>query len=266
MTAYLVANPPRRAQYRKGRRAKPTGTIVLHTAENAPDLDGPDPTAENMARFIAGRTDAAGSYHLIGDRDSHVQLVPFDWEAFHDGTGSNPWSIGISLACKAAWFRQAPDDQKLWYMARLATMARLASDWLQATHGITVPVRRLTKASATEPGFCSHQDRETWFGKPGRRTDPWGNSDPMWHLFLSLYEDTASTTTPAPQEDDDVKKLLALAKIEYAYRAFGRDPHAKNEAAGLRHWIDRLAGVSDDDAPGVVEECEALLWRHAAKR
>lgn len=242
MTAYLVANPPARSQYRKGRRATPTGTIVLHTAENAPDLVGPDPTAENMARFIAGRTDAPGSYHLIGDRDSQVQLVPFEWEAFHDGTSSNPWSIGISLACKAAWFRAAPDDQKLWYMARLATMARTASDWLQATHGITVPARRLTKASERQAGFCTHMDREAWFGKPGRRSDPWGNSDPMWHLFLSLYEDTASTTTD-PQEADEM--LADIREFHEIYLGASTDPVAWPKAMRVSfdwHLAAYLAG------------------------
>lgn len=208
MAAYLVDHPPARSQYRKGRRATPTGTIVLHTAENAPDLAGADAGAENIARFISQRTDAPGSYHLIGDRDSQILLVPFEWEAFHDGTRSNPWSIGISLAITAEWFRNAPNDQKLWYMARLATMARKASDWLEANHGITVPARRLTKASQREAGFCTHMDRETWEGTPGRRSDPWGNSDAMWHLFLTLYDDTAH------QEDDEVTPddIEAIAK------------------------------------------------------
>lgn len=199
MAAYLEEHPPARSQYRKGRRAKPTGTIVLHTAENTPDLAGADSGAENIARFISQRTDAPGSYHLIGDRDSQIELVPFEWEAFHDGTGSNPWSVGISLAITAAWFRNATNEEKLWYMARLATMARTASDWLEANHGITVPARRLTKASQREAGFCTHMDRENWEGTPGRRSDPWGNSDEMWHLFLTLYDDTAH------QEDEPLK-------------------------------------------------------------
>ena len=75
MSAYLLDHPPRRNQYRVGRRAKPTGTIVLHTAENTPDLAGPDLGAEGIARFISTRTDAAGSYHLLGDRDSEILVV-----------------------------------------------------------------------------------------------------------------------------------------------------------------------------------------------
>jgi hypothetical protein len=232
VTAYLVANPPRRSQYRKGRRAKPTGTIVLHTAENTPDLLGSDNGAEQIARFIANRTDAPGSYHLIGDRDSHLQLVPFEWEAFHDGTNSNPWSIGISLAIQARWFRAAGNEQKLWYMARLATMAREASDWLQAAHGITVPARRLTKASQREAGFCTHMDRETWAGTPGRRSDPWGDDDGMWHLFLTLYADTAPIA--APQENDDVYPLIS--DLYALWR--GKPTAALDDFAGLTFWLN----------------------------
>ena len=98
------------------------------------------------------------------------------------------------------------DQQKLWYMAGLATAAREAADWLQATHGISVPARRLTKATAKQPGFCSHQDREAWFGTPGRRTDPWRNDPVLWDLFLTLYADTAPTT--------DKGFLMALSDAE----------------------------------------------------
>lgn len=235
-TAYLVANPPRRPQYRRPRRAKPTGTIVIHSFEIAPDLVGEDLGAEKGARIIETRTDAAGSYHLLGDRDSHILLVPLEWEAFHDGTNSNPWSVGISLALTAAWFRAASNEQKLWYLARLATMAREASDWLEANHGITVPARRLTKASASEAGFCTHMDRETWFGTPGRRTDPWGNSDDMWHLFLTLYEDTATT----PQEDPLMLTTHEerVAYVRNAYRKFRGQPGTDPEVA---FWVYVIA-------------------------
>mgnify|MGYP006193615921 CR=1 FL=1 len=141
MTAYLVANPPRRSQFRKVRRAKPTGTIVLHSAENAPDLVLPDEGAERIARFIQGRSDP-GSYHVICDQDSQLPLVPFSYEAYHDGTGSNPWSIGLSLALRAADWPKLTNDQRLWYMASLATAARQASDWLKVHHSVSVPARR----------------------------------------------------------------------------------------------------------------------------
>src|SRR5690606_25426318 len=99
------------------------------------------------------------------------------------------------------------DQQRLWYMASLATAAREASDWLRIHHNVSVPVRRLTKASANQPGFCSHQDREDWFGTKGRRTDPWRNDPAMWHLFLTLYEDAARAPQEDPVTDDDVERI-----------------------------------------------------------
>ncbi|MEL6983709.1 MAG: N-acetylmuramoyl-L-alanine amidase, partial [Actinomycetota bacterium] len=98
---YLEDNPPARSQFRVGRRDPVKSVIVVHTAESGTDLSGPDAKAEGVASFIRGRSDA-GSYHLIGDSDSIIQLIRFDNEAFHDRTGSNRWAIGISLAMNAA--------------------------------------------------------------------------------------------------------------------------------------------------------------------
>lgn len=78
MSAYLLDHPPRRRQYRVGRRARPTGTLGRHSFEIAPDLHGADLGAEKGASIIQRRTDAAGSYHLLGDRDSEILLVPLD--------------------------------------------------------------------------------------------------------------------------------------------------------------------------------------------
>ena len=243
MAAYLQDHPPARSQYRKGRRATPTGTIVLHTYEIQPDLVGPDTRAEEGASYISRRTDAPGSYHLLGDRDSDILVVPLEWEAFHDGTGSNPWSVGISLAITAKWFRNAPDDQKLWYMARLATMARKVSDWLEANHGITVPARRLTKTSQREAGFCTHMDRENWAGTPGRRSDPWGTSDEMWHLFLTLYEDTAQHQENDDMSAKDVQQITTA--IDNATKALAKkiDDESDQTRANVRDRISNFGTV-----------------------
>lgn len=257
--AYLVANPPRRSQFRRPRRATPTGSVVMHTAEIAPDLAGEDLGAERIARFISTRTDAPGSYHLIGDRDSQILLVPFEWEAFGDGTGSNPWAIHISLAVTAAWFRAAPNDQKLWYMARLATMARTASDWLEQNHGITVPARRLTPASSNQAGFCTHMDRENWRGTPGRRGDPWGVSDSMWHLFLTLYEDTRRT--PTPQEDDTMhgtEVIAAYGEAGYLNATLHPDKLAQHWR-DIRTWTHAVYAKPVSERDGAVAYIRALL-------
>ena len=99
MSCYLEDHPPRRSQFRRIRRRKPSGVTVLHTAESMLDLIGEDTGAEGVARFICGRTDP-GSYHDLVDSDSAIQLVPYDAEAFQDGTGTNPHALSISWAIR----------------------------------------------------------------------------------------------------------------------------------------------------------------------
>lgn len=178
---YLQKNAPRIKQFRKGRRKKIKPVIVLHTAESVSDTVGEDTKAEAVARFVRTRT-TYGSYHLIGDRDSIIQLVSFSDEAFHDGTGSNSWSIGISLAMKSAdWTKKSfPVDQ---YLNSMVQMAGVASDWLERNGYGEVKAKRLTKAQsnlADANGFISHGDRD-----PSRRSDP-GVAFP-WANFLDMY-------------------------------------------------------------------------------
>lgn len=181
MTAYLIANPPRIRQFRRPRRAKPSGVIVIHTAESFPDEVGPDTGAESVARFIRDRTNY-GSYHDLCDSDTIVNLVPYDAEAYHDATGSNPHSLSVSAATQAAKWDQLDDD---WVRATVVNMARAAARqaaWLHAEHGIVVPAKTRTRTETEQrmPGFISHAKRD-----PARRTDP-GPSFP-WSLFLSTY-------------------------------------------------------------------------------
>lgn len=189
MAAYLIDNPPRIRQFRLPRRATPSGVVVVHTAESFPDETGPDAGAENVARFIRDRTNF-GSYHDLADSDSLINLVPYDAEAFHDGTGSNPHSYGLSAATQAAkWPNLSPE----WTDATVRNMARGAARyarWIKREHGITIPARRITRAQseARVPGFISHGERD-----PGRRTDP-GRFFP-WEKFLTYYAEELGGTT-----------------------------------------------------------------------
>lgn len=181
MAAYLIDNPPRTRQFRRPRRATPSGVIVVHTAESFPDETGPDTGAENVARFIANRSDF-GSYHDLADSDSLIQLVPYDAEAFHDGTGSNPHSYGVSAATQAAKWVQMGNE---WTDACVRNMARGAARyarWIKREHGVDIPAKRITRAQseARVPGFISHGERD-----PGRRSDP-GATFP-WTKFLNYY-------------------------------------------------------------------------------
>jgi len=209
MSYYLLDHPPARSQFRTTRRADPTGCIVAHTAESMLDVIDPDTGAENVARFISRRTDAAGSYHRIGDRDSIVPMMPFSYEAFHDGTGSNRWSIGISLAMRAAEWPKLDGMHRHQLVVTMAKMAAEAAQWLKAEHGVTVPARRITKAQSNAgwSGFIAHGERD-----PGRRSDP-GPGFP-WDAFLIEYVSQMSQPPPETENDMTPAEIAAIKAIQ----------------------------------------------------
>ncbi|MEM7275247.1 MAG: N-acetylmuramoyl-L-alanine amidase, partial [Actinomycetota bacterium] len=199
---YLEQNRPRRSQFLVGRREPIRSVIVVHTAESGTDRFGSDPRAENVARFIRDRSDA-GSYHLIGDADSIVQLVRFENEAFQDGSGSNPWAIGISLAMNAADWPRLSSSRRTQFTDTAAQMASIAARWL-SDRGLPVPeARLLTKAEserANASGFISHARRD-----PTRRSDP-GASFP-WSAFFRTYQQYLSNGGLGSDPDTLVREL-----------------------------------------------------------
>jgi hypothetical protein len=204
MGYYLLDHPPARSQYRSSRRARPTGCICVHTAENILDLVGADSGAESVANFISVRTDAAGSYHILGDRDSIVEMMPLSYEAFGDATGSNPWGIHISLAMRAADWPGLSTTHRDQLLATMVQMAVIAATWVSETFGIAVPARRLTKAESDRglAGFIAHGDRD-----PARRTDP-GPAFP-WGLFLERFADVDGQSQPGGPMPDPINGNIA---------------------------------------------------------
>lgn len=190
MAIYLETHKPKRTQFRRPRRAKPSGVIVVHTAESVMGSVGPDTGAENVAAFIARRSDP-GSYHTLVDSDSRVRLVRYDAEAYGDGTGSNPHAIHISFACRTTdWAKMSP-KRRAAFVAQGVAAAVDAAKWLKSTHGVTVPAVRVSRAAseARRPGFISHGERD-----PGRRSDP--GSDFPWTEFLRGYADAMYPKPP----------------------------------------------------------------------
>jgi hypothetical protein len=179
--AYLDDNPPAVTQFRRTRRAAVTGAIVVHTAENSTDTTLPDGGAEAVARFISTRSNP-GSYHSVVDSDSVVEVGRYVWEMFHEGTGGNRWSLGLSFACQASQWTRLPDR---WVNAAIglgALEAATMAAWVKETVGVTVPARRITPAQyrSGQPGFLSHAELD-----PGRRSDP-GLAFP-WTQFLERF-------------------------------------------------------------------------------
>jgi hypothetical protein len=249
MATYLEDHPPARTQFHRWRRAEPTGCIVVHTAESILDLAGDDSGAESVARFISRRTDAAGSYHLIGDRDSIIHLIPFGWEAFGDGTGSNPYAIHISLAMRAADWPHLSAAHRVQLVGTAVAMADMAAAWLEDVHGITVPARRITRAESNfgESGFISHAERD-----PGRRTDP-GPGFP-WAEFLDRYAHSEGVPMPPPpiySLDDAMSELLQV------YQAYRTDEGAHDE---MQTWRPVLARKLYADGGDLRPELVFAEW------
>lgn len=235
---YLVLHPPARTQYRYPRRATVTGAICLHDAENVTDLDGPDSGAEAVARFIQHRTDP-GSYHSIVDSDSIVRLVPYDAEAYGEGTGGNPHALHLALAYGSRW---TPTPE--WWakaITNAATAARDMADWVHATTGVAVPARRITadQYRAGAPGFIPHADLD-----PKRRSDPVGFP---WDPFLALYANTTAKP-PTPKETLMAVTQPTLTEIEawvsHDFAAVGNP-----DLAGQRYWAFLIADAADWRVP-----------------
>lgn len=228
--AYLIEHPPAVRQFRD-RGTKPSGVIVVHTAESSPDWVGPDAGAEAVARFIQGRSDY-GSYHLLVDSDSIVLMVPLSMQAYGDGSGSNSHAVHVSAATQAAKWAAAPADWRRETVRNMAEAAARAARWLKKEHGVTVPARRITKAQsdARQPGFISHGERD-----PGRRSDP-GAGFP-WDTFLSDFAEAMSPAAPTPNITEALK--ATGKKREAALRTVMRrgTPEAQ-EAATL--WLRGL--------------------------
>ncbi len=197
MTAYLRSHKPARSQYRSPRRATVSGVIAVHTAENTPDFVAFDGGAEAVARWIVTRT-TPGSYHDLVDSDSAIHLVDWPDEAFHDGTGTNPHSLSLSVATRADVWPLAPADWRAGAIEQLAQAAARQARWVKATTGIVVPAKRITAAQARAriPGFVTHAELD-----PGRRSDP-GAGFP-WPEFLARF----AQLTQTPQEDEDMTVL-----------------------------------------------------------
>lgn len=174
---YLLDNEqPNTQQWGYPRRgATLSGTCIVHTAECAADIEGPDGAAEGTAHFINGRSDY-GSYHTLVDSDSIIEMVPYEYEAWQDSQ-TNPWAVGISAAVQADLWHAIPADRKDRIYRNLAWAAADFVSYM-ATKGITVPLRRITGQQARDrvPGFCAHGDSGIDRHDPGTEFD--------WALFF----------------------------------------------------------------------------------
>lgn len=248
MAEYLIDNPPRVRQFRRPRSQQPSGVIVVHTAESFPDETAPDTGAENVARFIRDRT-TPGSYHDLADSDSIVFLVPYDAEAFGDGTGSNPHAYHVSAATQAHKWDQLDDGWVDDCVRNMAKASARYARWLKARRGITIPARRITRAQsdARMPGFISHAERD-----PNRRTDP-GAGFP-WTKYLNYYAAEMSG-----EEEIDMGELHDHGlRVEELFGEVKEQIHGM----GLRIEAMYSAEVARDLAEGERDQASRVRVEH----
>lgn len=263
-TAYLEQHPPRQTQFRP-RRAKPTGLIVVHTAESAPDVQGPDDGTLNVARFIENRSDY-GSYHWLADSDSKLLLIPMRMAAYGDGTGSNEFAIHISAATQAARWASLPKAWRDGCVKQMAQAAARSALWLKRQYGIIVPARRVTLAesNAGKAGFISHGERD-----PGRRTDP--GADFPWDQFLrefaAAFKALVQPVPPPPAPEPE----FAVTQIGMAHVSMQFSDSDKQMAEDVERIFQRAANrdlgwITGTEAGGVkAQPLPELLAAAAAK-
>lgn len=239
---YLLEHPPARDQYRNPRREEASGVVVIHTAENAPDFVAFDGGAEAVAEFIRRRTDA-GSYHVLVDSDSILPLLPWDFEAYQDGTGSNRHAVGLSVATRADVWPLAPGNWRLGALENLAIGAADFAHWLHARRGIVIPAKRISRdeSELRIPGFLSHAERD-----PARRTDP-GAGFP-WDFFLERY--ALHTADLGNQGDEDVDEATLRRVVgELLDEKLGTDSRPgqhPGDSTVIGRFLDRMKESQDN--------------------
>lgn len=207
MGAYLIDYPGTLRQYSARTNwspSRPTGLTVLHTAESVMDTVGPDTGAEAVADFIRRRSDP-GSYHDLCDSDTAVWMVPYEYGAWQDGTGSNGFALSISFACRTTdWTTMSPEKRRGFLQQGARAFARQQA-WLREHGYPTTPLRLVTKVESDRgvPGFIYHGHRD-----PGRRTDPGISTFPFGEFITECRAALAGFTEPEPVQEDDMPLLF----------------------------------------------------------
>lgn len=257
MSFYLLDRPTAGRNFYTTRR-QPVLAVVVHVTaglQGAPQ--GADSSAEKTARYAA-TTSRAVSWHSGSDSDSHLQLLPDSYTAFHC-KGYNSATIGHEISKRdTSWH-----DEDLGWTARAL---RQAADCLRPRVR-NIPLRRASRAeldraiaSGGPPvGFVAHSDLD-----PSRRSDP--GADFPWAAFLTLLG-TPPPVPDAPSEERDVRLPPTLRmgdrgkpvkKLQNLLRTNGH----KVDDDGAFGPATRAALVRHQDAHGMPADgvCGPAVW------
>lgn len=130
------------------------------------DSVGEDTGAENVAAYIARRQEP-GSYHILVDSDSVVELLPPTATAFHcAASGYNGVTVGVSYACRTVDLE--PDSG--WFRAATELLAGTIVRWWREAGIDPVAGSQFVPAGDTRlrPGLSTHGEAQ-----PVDRSDAW---------------------------------------------------------------------------------------------
>lgn len=198
-TGYIMVDSPNPYQsqgtYPRRGGAKLSGTCIVHTSEGNWTSG-----VAGLTRLVQTRTDW-GCYHRAVDWQSIALYYPWEWETWQD-TETNNWAVGIAAACKTSDWGNFTASVEEGYYRNLAKCAADFVVYMSKTHGILVPLKRISGAEARNrvPGFAAHGDSGVG------RTDPGVNFD--WNRFFRYtsellgnisYQSTGGTYTADQQ-------------------------------------------------------------------
>lgn len=205
-------------------RRKPISLIVMHIPVALYDWEGPDPTAEKVARYFT-RNSRPASAHVAVDADSTVELLPDDYTAFHV-RGYNSRSLGIEQGWGYLDWGKHP--------ARDRQVIQRVADWCRPRVAkYNILLRQLTKqdVDSGKAGFAAHSTLD-----PTRRKDPGPNYP--WRLLFHLIE----------EDDMFAVKGDRGPTVEYWQRRLVRLGADITFPGGPAHGIDSVYGGKVADA------------------
>lgn len=210
---YLLDYNPGTPQYGFPRRGgyKPSGTVIMHTAECIADNIGEDLAAEGCAGMIARRADW-GSYHCLCDSDSRINMAPWEYEVWGD-TETNNWAVHISAALRTTDWLTMPADRADRVYWNLASCAADFVVYMRDTYGVKVPLVRINGAQARAgvPGFCAHGDSGISRSDPGKDFD--------WARFFNYTQQLLDGNSP---EEDELSEAQVQALRLDLFHVFDR--------------------------------------------